>query len=364
MKAVRMKLALAVCLSLFPAVCVAQDWHALGLDNGSLSCKDQIVLKSFMHDGFYKGLALVSLKTGAIKWEAIPNESTVMRPMVAGDVVAVVTPHSHKISAFAVSTGQPLWRKESDTEILDSDGKYFYVLSIRPVVEAVDPKTGRTIWSRKVPYSGYLTYSYHPRDNHLYTDEFVLDVAKRKVAHRWPAKPLIDAMAFDESRRIYLGDPDGLVRIFSPSFKLLKEIQVARGEIVELGAAANGLVAASYEYFHGTYRVGFKVLTQEGKTKWKIAAHSQGTLGGPEFVIAGQEVILIEPEPNGEKYWLTSRELSTGRINWRTHPGSYPDYLGSSIAVCGETLYISDLTTIYSFDLHTGAEKVVARNPQ
>lgn len=359
-----MKLALALCVLLFSGICAAQDWQELDRGSGSLSCEDQIVLKSYIHNGSYKGLALVPLNTGVIRWEAIPTESTVMQPMVAGDVVAVVTPHSRTISAFAITTGQPLWRKESDTEILDSDGRYFYVLGIDPVVEAVDPKSGTTIWSRKVPYSGYLISSYHIRKSRLYTGEFVLDVAKRKVVHRWPAKPLINAMAFDSRGRIYLGDPFGVVRIYSRSFKLLKTVRIGHVEIVDLGAGQNGLLAASYQYFRGTYRAGFKVLTEEGKTKWQVAAHSQGTLGGPAFVMVGQEVILIEPEADGEKYWLTSRNLSTGRINWKTHPGAYPDYLVEPMAVCGDTLYISDHTTIYGFDLRTGVEKVVARNTQ
>src|ERR1700746_3682461 len=115
-----------LCVLLFSGVSVAQDWQRLTLDSGSLSCKEQVVLTSLMHDGFHKGIALVSLKTGSIQWEAIPNETTVMQPVVAGNVVAVVTPASHTISAFTISTGQPLWRKESDTEILDSDGRYFY----------------------------------------------------------------------------------------------------------------------------------------------------------------------------------------------------------------------------------------------
>lgn len=355
-----MRLGFALCLFLFSGFCRAQDWQALDLDTGSLSCKDRVVLKSFIHDGFHKGVALVSLNTGVIQWEAVPNESTVMQPVVAGDVVAVVTPESHTISAFAISTGQLLWKKESYTQILDSDGRFFYVLGTDPLVEAVDPKKGKVTWSRKVPYSGYLISSYHVRDNRLYTEEFVLDIAKRRVVHRWPLEPIINAMAFDGSGRIYLGDPSGVVRIYTRNFKLLRKIRVGHGEIVELGVGDSGLLAASYEFFHRTHHAVFRVVTQGGKTRWQVAARSQGTLGGPEFVIVGRNVVLIEPEAQGDKYWLTSRDLATGRINWRTHPGNYPDYLAGPMAVCEDTVYVSDAGAIHSFDLHTGAEKIAS----
>jgi len=359
-----MKLGFALCLFLFSGASIAQDWQDFDLDNGSLSCKDQVVLKSFMHDGFHRGVALVSLKTGEIKWEAILNEPTVMQPVVAGDVAAVVTPGSNTISAFAISTGQPLWQKESyTTQILDSDGRYFYILSDSSVVEAVDPKTGKATWSRKVPYSGYLISSYHVRSNRLYTGEFVLDVARRKVVHHWPLKPIVDAMAFDGSGRIYVGDPSGVIRIYSGSFKLQRMIRAGFGQIVELGTGDNGFLGVSYEYFHRIYHAVFKVLTPEGKTKWQVTAKSQGTLGGPEFMMAGQNVVLIEPEAGGDEYWLTCRDLVTGRINWR-YRSSYPDYFVGPMAVCGDTLYVSDLAVIHEFDLRTGSEKLVSKRTE
>jgi len=353
-----MKLAFTLCVFLFPGVCGAQDWNDFDLNSGYLSCKDQVAIMSFQHDGWQKGVALVSLDSGLIKWEAIPQEITVMQPVVAGYAVAVVTPESHTISAFAITTGKPLWQIDSYTQVLDSDGRYFYVLSNNPVVEALDPKTGKVIWSRTVPYSGYLISSYHIRKSRLYTEEFVLDVSRRAVIHRWPAKPLVNAMAFDRSGHIYLGDPSGVVRIYNRSFKQLRRIRIGRGEIVELGAGENGFLAASYEYFHGLYHAVFKVLTQEGKTRWQLAAHSQGKLGGPEFVIAGRDVVLIEPELDGDKYWLTSRDLSTGRVNWKTHPGDYPGYLVGPMAVCGNTVYLSDHAGIHGFDLRTGGETI------
>jgi outer membrane protein assembly factor BamB len=343
------------------AICVGQGWQEFGYYGwGSLSCRERAALVSFEHKGTQKGVALMSLSSGTAQWEAIPKEATMLRPVVAGNAVAILTHQLHTINAFALSTGQPLWQKEDDTQILESDGRYFYVHgNSDTILEALDPQSGKVVWSRRIPYSGYLIYSYHVHDGRLYTAEFVFDLSRRMVVHRWPATPLVNAIAFDRRGRIYAGDPSGVVRVYSSSFRLLRTIHAGRGEIVELGAAKNGLIATSYERNRG-YDSVFKVLTRQGRTKWQLAWRSQDRLGAVQFRIAGPEVLLIEPDIAAKKYWLTSRNLSTGRMNWKTNGGTFDRPLAGPIAICGDTVYANDQEAIHGFDLHTGKETSVA----
>jgi len=73
--------------------------------------------------------------------------------------------------------------------------------------------------------------------------------------------------------------------------------------------------------------------------------------GAAPFAVADREVVLMEPDADWEKFWLTSRKLSTGQVNWKTDAGH-----GGQPARCGNTIYVNDGERIRSFDLHSGAE--------
>lgn len=344
------------------AICMGQDWQDFGYyDSGSLSCKDRVVLVSVEHKGTQTGLALVSLDSGTVRWKAITNEPTMLQPVVAGNAVAILTHQLHTINAFALSTGRLLWQKDDDTQILESDGRYFYVHgNSDTVLEALDPQSGKVVWSRPIPYSGYLIYSYHIHHGRFYTAEFVFDLSRRTIVHRWPARPLVNAIAFGRDEGIYVGDPSGVVRIYSRSFQQRQRMRIGSGEIVQLRAAEKGLFAASYEHTYRLYDSIFKVLTQQGRTEWQLAWHSQDRLGAVEFRIVGPDVLLIEPDVAAKKYWLTSRNLFTGRLNWKANGGTFERPLAGSMSVCGDTVYASDQAAIHGFDLRTGNEKTVA----
>ena len=333
--------------NLLPGV-VAHSWQDFAF--GSLSCNDGAALLSFMHESSNKGVALMSLSSGLVQWEAAPTAATVLAPVVAGETVAVVTPESNTVSAFAIATGEPRWQRKNFTQLLDSDGTYFYVLGSTGVIEALDPTTGEELWNKVVPYSGYFISSYHVHNNRLYTNEFVLDLSRRTVVHRWPLRHGVDSMAFGGNGRIYVGDASGMVRIYSRSFKLLRKIRVSHADILELGVTETGFIVAGYQNRSGAAAI--KVLRQEGRPIWLWE-------DAFDFVITGGSIVALRPEDDG--YLLISRDLFTARLNWKTGPGEYMKYLTGPIAVCGQTVYASDRVPIRGFDLGTGKETVVGR---
>src|SRR5262249_5957197 len=119
------KIALICWVTLIAGVSVAQQWQ--DVYGGSLSCKDRAAVMSFTPGDYQKGVSFVSLRSGLTKWQSIPDEITELQPVIAADTVAILTNECHTISAFDVTTGQLIWRKENWSNVLESDGKYFYV---------------------------------------------------------------------------------------------------------------------------------------------------------------------------------------------------------------------------------------------
>src|SRR5260370_21145194 len=256
-------------------------------------------------------------------------------------------------------TGELLWQKENRSETLESDGKYFYVLGEdERALEALDPGSGNVVWSLKLPYSESRFYSHGVHDGRLYSASVVIDLCKKAIVHTWPKHPTVNAVAFGEKGQILTGDEFGVVRIYDQSFRRLRKIRTVRQEVVEVATAGRDVLVSTEERRSGVYRAAFAVVTQQGKKRWQLAWRADNPIGA-SVALADRNVVLMEPDVAGDKYWLTSRKLATGQLNWKTDVGPR----GGGPWLCGNTIYFYDEERIRSFDLHSGAETTVRRLP-
>jgi hypothetical protein len=332
---------------LYPLSCLAQSWEQYV--NGVISCKDRVAVTAPC-----QGVSFVDLRSQVTRWRAIPGEIVDVRPNVAGNTAAAITHTFYTIYAFSIKTGKLLWQKENQSNILESDGKYFYVLGRdETVIEALNSASGRVVWSVRVPGPGGPLRSFQIHDNRLYTDLVVVDLSRKAIIHTWSQNSIANAMAFPKDGRLLRGDPFGVITVYNSSFERLRRMRLGTGWIVDLAAAGNDLLAAIYpQYNEGS----FKLLTQDGSTKWHLDWRSNVRLDVKPFALAGQNVVLIEPGETAQLR-LTSRKLSNGALNWTTGDGFF---IGPP-AVCGNTVYVSDGDRLRGFDLSSGAETTLLK---
>jgi len=356
MKNARMNRARVFACILLTALAAAGQ-SAQQIAGGSLLCRDQIAFMSFFQDERPKGISSVLLASRLARWQSIPALVVCLKPVVAGNAVAVMTSECKRVSAFAAASGKPLWQRDEWSEILESDGTYFYVEGENEArVDAIDPLSGAVVWSVYIPYTGHPLYSFHIHDGRLYTASVVIDLYERKIIHMWPEKPGVSATAFTEDNRILTGDGYGMVRTYDRAFSLLKTVHVGSGEIVELGEAGGDILAATQKRGRDAYRIELDAVTRDGTRKWQLAWRSHNRLDAVWFVVSGSDVLLLEPEISGNKFWLTSRKLSSGRLNWKVDAGDDPLELLGPLVLCGNQVYAANRNEIRSFDVHTGAE--------
>ena len=345
--------ALLTCGALFPGVCTGQCSPEIG---GSPLCRDQLAF-TFRQGDFFKGVSLVSLGSQLTQWQSMPNEIVNVSPSVARDAVAFIAHSYYTIYGLSKMTGELLWQKENRSETLESDGKYFYVLGEdERALEALDPGSGNVVWSLKLPYSESRFYSHGVHDGRLYSASVVIDLCKKAIVHTWPKHPTVNALAFGEKGQILTGDEFGVVRIYDHSFRRLRKIRTVRQEVVEVATAGRNVLVSTEERRSGVYRAAFAVVTQQGKKRWQLAWRADYPIGA-SVALADRNVVLMEPDVAGDKYWLTSRKLATGQLNWKTDVGPR----GGGPWLCGNTIYFYDEERIRSFDLRSGAETTVRK---
>jgi len=328
------------------------------LYGGTLLCADQVAIMSFLQNPFQKGVSFISLSSNSTKWQVIPDEIIDVGPTVAGDAVAVITHSFHTIQGFSKATGELLWQKETGSRFLESDGKLFYVLTEdERTLHALDPASGNVVWSLRLPYLESGFYSYHVHGGRLYSASVVVDLSRKVIVHRWAEEPAVNALAFGDHGQILTGDEFGVVRIYDHAFRRLRTIRTDRKAVVGLASVGRDVLVSTEANRSGVYRTAFARVTEYGKKKWQLAWRSGNPLGAAPFAVAGRNVVMIEPNGAGDEFWLSSRKLSTGQVNWRTDSG---DLVGDPV-LCGETVYLSDGQRIHAFDLRSGAETALLR---
>jgi len=299
-----------------------------------------------------QGVSFISLSSGSTEWRAILDKIIDVRPTVAGSTVAAIGDGFHTIYGLSKATGDVLWQKETGSRILESDGKYFYVLTEdERILQALDPASGNVVWSLRLPYLKSSFYSHHVHGGRLYSASVVVDLAKKAIVHVFPDEPIVNAMAFGEHGEILTGDEHGVVRIYNHAFKRLRRIRTGGKEIVELETAGRDVLVSTEERRSGLYHAAFAVVTQQGKKRWQLGWPPDNLPGAALFAVADRDVVLMEPDLTWAKLWLTSRKLSTGQLNWKTDPG-----LGGQPALCGNRVYLTDGERVRRFDLRSGPE--------
>jgi hypothetical protein len=328
------------------------------MEGGILLCEDQVAIVDFMPDDFIKGVYFISLSSNSISWQAMPDKIVDVRPTLAGGTVAVIADGFHTIYGLSKATGEILWQKETGSRLLESDGKYFYILTEdEGTLQALDPASGNVAWSRRLPYPKSSFYSYNVHGRRLYSATVVVDLSKKAIVHRWPEEPIVNALAFGEHGEILTGDEFGVVRIYNRDFKLLRRIRTGGKAIDELATAGGLVLVSSVDPRPRVNRARFAVFTRQGKKKWQLAWEVGYPAYAINFTAVHPNVVLMEPDMPKNNAWLTSRRLSTGHINWKTDKGG----LGLSTALCGTTTYVNDGMQIRGFDLRSGAQTTLVK---
>jgi len=338
---------------LMPICCVAllagqrssnQTEYGLGF---AISCGDRVTIRTTP-----SGVASVSAESQKDNWSAAPDLISDVGPVVASNTVALVTNSFHTIYAFSKQTGKVRWKKEHRTNLLATDGRYFYVL--RPDydgIAALSPDSGETVWSLQIPgQKGRPTDFGFVENGFLYTDLVVVDLSKRMVVHTWPEQPAINTIARGGAGEIFIGDLSGIITVFDESFTQLRTMHAGDGTIIQLALAGKDVLAAVYDHRVSSTHGQLVLMAPEGKQKWDFAFSSDHWLDQHPFLTVGDDVLVIEPGAAKNKMRLVSRKLSTGEVNWATTDG---DFEGPP-AVCAQDVYVAVGDQILSFDAHTG----------
>jgi outer membrane protein assembly factor BamB len=343
------KIALGSCVLLIPLICSGQSWERFS--EGLISCHDQAAIISTPGAGF----SYVSLDSGRKKWHAMDSDTPNVGPIFAGNTIALIADASNIIYAFSKTTGKHLWTKNIWANRLASDGSYFYVVRTAYWdLEALDPVSGHVVWSLQLPDlgPGYLPFLI-VHDGLLFTLDLVIDLSKRRVIHQWPKESFyIDGIVFGNDGSIFIVGTSGMIVIYDQRFVLTRRVYAGKGKIEEVVLTGDGILALLEQADPYHTRTTLALLTRQGKRLWRISWPSP--IRG--FSVRGENLLMIEPLKMNRKYRLTSRQISTGKLNWTTERKA----LFGIPAVCGDTVYITDGNRLHSFDLHTGKETTTA----
>lgn len=333
---------------LTPIICACQSVQ--DIFSGRVLCRERVAITAMP-----SGVSSISLGSGTVNWRVMPDELADVEPAVAEGTVAIITHSFDTIYAFSFVTGNLIWQRENRSNILQSDGRYFYVLAEdETAIAALDPSSGRTVWSLHLPRTlGGPLYFARVHQGFLYADRFVIDLSRRAIVHIWPEEPQMNTVAFGGHGEVLTGDSSGVVTAYSARFKRLRRVYVAKGQVVEAAMVGRYVLAAVYQYNFSSYRGRLVLVTPDGKRKWQLVWSSDTWLDQEPFVIAGREMFVIEPGIAPSTFRMVSRKLSSGRMNWASPNG----FFFGPAAVCGETVYASDGHRVRGFDLRSGVER-------
>jgi len=195
------------------------------------------------------------------------------------------------------------------------------------------------------------------RRGFLFTVEVVVDLSKRAVVHTWTPGPYVTSIAINDHDEIVVGDSSGAITTYDKTFKPLRKTSVNGRTVVQAEPAQDGILAAAYSATDESHDGMISLLTQAGAERWRFLWSSDMLLAQPPFVLAGSDVLTIEPGATRHELRLASRNLSTGQVNWTTSDG----FFYGPVVLCDDTVYVRERDTIRSFDVQTGTE-TTARN--
>ena len=316
--------------------------------DGLISCAEQSVITCAPN-----GLSSISLDSGSTKWSA-PGDRADWPPTLAGDTVALIGNSFHTIYGYSRATGELLWKKNESSNILASDGSYFYIIRAAYWdLQALDPGSGAVVWSLRLPrdpeggYPAFLKF----HNGLLFTVDCVIDISKRAIVHKWPLRSsFVTAIGFDSDDHILVGNSSGVVSAYDRNFKPLWRAFAGKEQIVSLAPAGKNILALVYVSQHNSVKAHnvLVLLTRQAKRLWQLEwpLHIEG------FGVFGDELVIVEPETSEGKFQLTSRHLATGKLEWQTNS----QYLYGWPVLCRDTVYVTDGNRLHSFDLHTGKE--------
>jgi PQQ-like domain len=298
------------------------------------------------------GIASVSLNSSEIIWRKLSNKIVDVGPTTASDVVAVITDSFSAIYGFSTRDGKFLWKKELHSNVLASDGRYFYLS--RPDnlgILAIHPLSGEIAWSIKVSaQKGRPLDFLSVHNGFLYTDVYVVDLSERMVVHTWPEDPYVNAISIGNNGKLLVGDSSGTITLYDREFNPLTSMQAGRGVVVQTAATNEGIFTAIYDDRTMSTHGSILLLDEKGERKWQLPLTSDLWLDPHPFVLAGNSVLLIEPGMTKNKLRMASRRLSDGNLNWATPDG---DFFGPPV-VCGTSVYVKEGDQIRSFSLENG----------
>jgi outer membrane protein assembly factor BamB len=330
---------------LISVICSGQAW--VPFSEGLISCHDRAAIIS--RPG--SSISYVSLDSSKKNWQAMNNDTPNIGPILAGDTIAVIADASNTIYAFSKTTGKRLWAKNIWANRLASDGNYFYVVRTAYWdLEALDPISGHVVWSLQLPDlgPGYLPFlTVH--DGLLFTVNLVIDLSKRKIIHDWPKELFyFDGILFGNDGSIFIVGTSAMIVIYDQSFVQTGRVYLGKGKIEEVVPTGERILALLEQADPYRTRTTLALFTRQGKQIWRIAWPSR--IRG--FSVLGENLLMIEPATMSGKSRLTSRKVSTGKLNWTIERKA----LFGIPSVCGDTLYVTDGNHLHSFDLHTGKE--------
>lgn len=295
----------------------------------------------------------VSARTGSRAWRYDAHRSVAASPAVGAYAHGTVyesflnrlrspgkDPEDGEVVALAAGTGRVRWVAHvgaSETSPLLAGGRV-YVGGWDGVVDALDARTGRRIWTYRtggavkggLAAAGGVVYA-GSYDGHLYA----LDGATGRLVWRAAGQPGLlghgtfyatPAVAYG---RVYVGSTDGRVYSFGARSGRLRWSHRTGGYVYGSAAVWDGLVLVG-SYDHGLY--AFDAAT--GDERWRFDA------GGP---ISGSTTVI-----DGVAYVATLRARSfavstrTGRLLWSLDDGRYAPAVSD-----GRRVYAVGYSTLY-----------------
>jgi len=307
------------------------------------------------------GFSSVSLGSAATNWKRLPHRILDVGPVVANHVVGVITESFRNLYVYSENDGRFLWNREVHSNFLASDGKYFYISRSDDYsgITALDPSSGRLVWSLKVPRpktGGPYIHFLSVAGGFLYTDSYVVDLSKHAAVHIWPDgpdDPYVISIEPGDNGELLVGDSSGRISVYDKQFKLLRSLQAGEGFVTQLASVDNGFLATTYDQPSMSNQGSFVFLGADGRPQWQLPWTSDNWLDQQPFTVVGGSVLVIEPGAAKDKLRMASRRLSDGNLNWTTSDG---DFFGPPV-VCGSEIYVKKGDQIRTFDLQTGVEQ-------
>lgn len=318
--------------------------------DGLISCKEHAVITCAPN-----GVSYLSFDSNTAKWRA-KGDRPDWPPTLAGDTVAIITDSFHSICGYSRTTGELLWKKETASNVLASDGIHFYTIrTANWYLQALDPASGAVVWSLRLPPDpeGGFPVFLKVHNGRLFTVNQVVDISRRAIVHTWSVKSsFVTSIGFDSEGNILVGDSVGMVTAYDQRFHQLWRVYAGKEHVVSIAPAGEYILALLYVSQRGSTSAHDKLvlLTRQGKRVWRLdwPSWSEG------FTVVGDNLVTIEPGDADGKFQLTSRQLATRNVNWATASG----YLFGWPVLCGDTIYVSDGNRLHSFDLRTGREMI------